>query len=58
MKMIISKTSDWDYKEEKGFSSLQELLEFVNEQGECILIPPDPYVKKEWELEIYDDYRE
>ncbi len=58
MKMTIIKTSDYDYEETRVFTSLQELLDFVKEQGECILTPPDVYNGKVWYLEIYDDYRE
>jgi len=56
MKMNIIKTSEWDYKDTKVFDSLQELLDFVKEQGECILIPPVD--DEEWKLEIYDTWRE
>lgn len=59
MKMNIIKTSDWDYKDTKDFSSLQELLNFIKEvRTPCILTQPDFRNDWEWELEIYDDYRE
>jgi hypothetical protein len=57
MKMNIRKTSDWDYKEEKEFKYLTDLLDFTREQGPCILFPPN-VAHDYWVLEIYDDYRE
>jgi hypothetical protein len=41
------------------FVSLLDLLDFVKEKGECILIPPDIENDNfEWRLEIYDTWRE
>jgi hypothetical protein len=50
MKFKITRSSDWNYKEEKEINTLEELIEFNKEKGNLIL--------KEDEIEIYDDYRE
>lgn len=61
----ITRTSNYEDKYKKNFSSIEELMEFVQENGACVIAPPkpkawgveDPYYK-EWEIEIYDDWRE
>ena len=58
MKIKVTRTSDWTYKETMVFVSLLDLLDFVKEQGECILTPPDIGNNFEWRLEIYDTWRE
>lgn len=51
MTFIIFRASDWEYKEEKTFNSLEELIQF---QKDCKhqLIIRDGYIT------IYDDYIE
>jgi len=39
------------------FNNLDELLRFIREYGEVIIIPPEKD-GWEWTIEIYDDYRE
>lgn len=49
----------------KNFETIEELMEFVQDNGSCILTPPKPqawgrevpYYAK-WELLIYDDWIE
>lgn len=63
----IVRTSDSLSDEEhiKNFGSLEELMEFIQDQGKCIIFPPkdkrwaaiDPDYKL-WKIEIYDDWRE
>lgn len=38
MKAVIKKTNDWNYRVVKDFSSLQELLDFRQNCGHCIII--------------------
>lgn len=63
----ITRTSDYVGGEKyiKNFGSLEELMEFIQDQGECVIFPPkdkrwtaiDPDYKL-WGIEIYDDWRE
>jgi hypothetical protein len=50
MKFKIRKASDWKYKSELEINTLEELINFVEENGEIIL--------DEDEIMIYDDYIE
>lgn len=72
MKFYVTKTSDWKYEEVIELNTLEELLEFVNKNGEIILdknwlfkttkeqIPDATEISREapFEIEIYDTYRE
>lgn len=58
MKFKVSKTSDWQWKDEVSLGSLKALLEFVEASGGEVIIHKASSGDKEWELEIYDDYRE
>lgn len=42
----------------KEFKSLEELTNFFNNYNEKIIIKPSKKLKYDFELEIYDDYRE
>ena len=53
MIFTITKSSIWDYKDEKTFNTLEELMNWVKEIKENIIIKWD-----ENEIEIYDYYRE
>lgn len=63
----ITRTSDYGDGERyiKNFGSLEELMEFIQDRGKCVIFPPkdkrwaaiDPDYKL-WEIEIYDDWRE
>jgi len=50
----ITKTSDYHYNEKKRFKNLMDLLKFA-EENNPIIIKVD---KKDYEIEIYDNYRE
>lgn len=63
MKVIITKASDWDYKEVKEINSLEELLKIYH----SLIIDSDKttidlYKEKEEKIDciviIYDDYVE
>lgn len=58
MKFIITMTSDWEYKREMEFHTLDELIDFVKQNGSIIIFPPNEYNNGETVIEIYDDYRE
>lgn len=65
MKFNITKTSDYGTViEVKEFNKIEELLKWVKNTGSEIIIKKidHKWVKKhktpQWELEIYDDYRE
>ena len=57
MKFRVTKTSDWDYKETKEISSLEELMEFVKKNG-SIIISTGISTGDMPNMEIYDDWRE
>lgn len=60
MKFNVRKTSDWNYREQASISTLEELMKFVDDNGE-IIITPCTNVNVAGGLptiEIYDDYRE
>lgn len=54
MKFTVYKTSDmWrDHKRQVEINSLEELIKFQQDCGQCIILKWDN------EIEIYDDYRE
>ncbi len=67
MRAFIYRTSDFNFntKNVRDFNSLEELLEFQKETGEYIIIKESDCWPNEWkgempdfEIEIYDDYRE
>jgi len=62
MKFKVEKVSDWDYEEIKEFSTLEELLSWVD-----TLRYPDSDIpcgitldrdEEDWKIHIYDDYLE
>lgn len=72
MKALVTRTSnsrsDFNYQNVKTFSSLEDLVKFMDEcENPVILYRPEEWMYnsnmfKEWEVdiivEIYDDYRE
>lgn len=61
MKFNVTKTSDWKYHEQVSISTLEELMKFVDDNGEIIIIQHNPIMNVTGALptiEIYDDYRE
>lgn len=57
MKAIITRASDWDYKENKIFNSLEELQNFIINSEHSVIINA-PYKNNPWTITIYDDYVE
>lgn len=57
MKAKITKSSDWDWEDKKTFKTLEELQDFIKENGNQVVVT---FWKRTntWEVEIYDDYRE
>lgn len=51
-------TSDWEYKREMEFYTLDELMDFVKQNERVVIFPPNEYNEWKPEIEIYDDYRE
>lgn len=68
MKFEITKASDWNYRETKEIKTLDELLQFIRENGACVIGRVPDYAnwsdgqsdppEKCFALEIYDDYLE
>lgn len=68
MIFTVTKTSDWTYYESKEIETLDELLQFVRDNGQVIInrvldfekCNDDQFVATEegFALEIYDSYRE
>lgn len=58
MKFNVTMTSDWEYKREMEFNTIDELMDFVKQNGRIIIFPPNEYNEGETIIEIYDDYRE
>ena len=57
MKFNVTRTSDWEYLEQKEINNLEELLDFCRENGGDIIISIDR-TKEFPRIEIYDDWRE
>ena len=57
MKFKVKKTSDWNYSENVDISTLEELMEFADDNGQLIISPHNP-ITKQPSIEIYDDWRE
>ena len=61
MKVAVTKASDYDYIEYKEMNSLEELREFISENGDVIVRDnqnPMRYEDAVLEILIYDDYIE
>ena len=61
MKVAVTRASDWDYIEFKEMNSLEELREFISENGDVIVRDnqnPMRYEDAVLEILIYDDYIE
>ena len=61
MKVAITRASDWDYIEYKEMNSLEELREFIRENGDVIVRDNQHHMRYEdavLEVLIYDDYIE
>lgn len=59
MKFVILKSSDFRYREEKEISTLEELIQFMDENKteDGIIVNRNPKAGT-LEIEIYDTYRE
>lgn len=57
MKATIIRVSDWTYKENKTFNSLEELQNFIINSEHGVIINA-PYENDAWTITIYDDYVE
>ncbi len=58
MKFYVTRTSDWKYKEQVEINTLEELIDFVRDNGDIIIQKPYPYRDNLPSIEIYDDWRE
>lgn len=61
MKFNVTRTSDWEYREQVNINTLEELMKFADDNGEIIITPYNPVVNVTGGLpsiEIYDDWRE
>jgi hypothetical protein len=57
MEAKITKTSLWNWKDTKTFKTLEELQEFIKENGNRVVVTFREETNT-WEVEIYDYYRE
>lgn len=62
IEMVLTKTSDYLYREDLVFENLEGFLDYVESVGKDVIIS---YYNEEWRedrkgwnLEIYDEYRE
>ena len=58
MKFNVTRTSNWDYSEQKEINTLEELMSFVKTNGSCIVMED---INTGWtipRIEIYDSWRE
>ena len=60
IKVLVTKTSDWKYKEKMEFPSMNEAVEYGLGLHNQIIIMKDTGETDniDYGLEIYDDYRE
>ena len=58
MKFKVTKTSDWNYRENVDISTLEELMKFADDNGQLIISPNNPITHKQPSIEIYDDWGE
>ena len=61
MKVAVTRASDWDYIEYKEMNSLEELREFIRENGDVIVRDNQHHMQygdAVLEILIYDDYIE
>lgn len=53
MKFVVTKSSDWDYKEEVEINTLEEMKDFQIQSQHSLIV--SFYART---IEIYDGYRE
>lgn len=58
MKFNVTKTSDRNYRNQLNISTIEELMEFADDNGQLIISPYNPATNKQPSIEIYDDWRE
>lgn len=63
MKLVVTKASDDSYLEKINIETLEELFDFVEQNGDCIISLATPYEENDEYFEdkglmIYDDYIE
>lgn len=59
MIFLLTRTSQWnDNPATVEVNSLEELVKLSEKEGQLILQKSSCPEKAEWELEVYDDYRE
>lgn len=56
MKFKLTKSSDWNFKEDKEFNTLEELINWIKEINQEVIISLNHL--GEDVIEIYDTYRE
>lgn len=58
MKFTLTRTSSESMKEDREIelTTLEDLIALCEQEGHAIIVSKDP--GEEWELEVYDDYRE
>ena len=57
MEARITKTSSWGWEDTKTFKTLEELQDFIKENGNQVVVS-FWQENNTWEVEIYDDWRE
>lgn len=59
MKFNVTKTSDWGYRKTIEINTLEELMKFVEDNDEIVLIPSHKFKEDVLPtIEIYDTWRE
>lgn len=63
MKLVVTKASNDTYLEKIEIETLEELFDFVGQNGDCIISTETPYEENDKYFEakglmIYDDYIE
>ena len=54
----VTKSSDWDYKDKVYITTLEELMDFAEENGGEIILQLHGFISQKPTLEIYDTWRE
>lgn len=57
MQFNITRSSGWGIEDEIEINTLEELINWIKQTGESVIIHIDD-IEDEKTLEIYDDYRE
>lgn len=57
MKVVVTKASDWDFREMRDLEGPQQFVDLLRELG-TVIVGQDPKGEAEFDIQVYDTYVE